>query len=49
LGPKADLEKAKVHVVPGELFGVPGFIRMNLAFKEEIMQEILNRINGTST
>lgn len=46
LGPKADLEKAKVHVVPGELFGVPGFIRMNLAFKEEIMQEIVSRINN---
>ncbi len=45
LGPKADFDKAKIKIVDGSLFGVPGFIRMNLAFDENKMQEIVQKLN----
>lgn len=48
-GPKADFTKAKVNVIDGALFGVPGMIRMNLAFKPEIMHEIVKRLNSVLT
>lgn len=44
-GAKADFEKAKVHVADGKHFGAEGYIRMNLAFGEEKMNEIVKRLN----
>lgn len=44
-GAKADFEKAKVHVADGKHFGMEGYIRMNLAFGEERMNEIVKRLN----
>jgi aspartate/methionine/tyrosine aminotransferase len=43
---KIDFSKSKVYVVDGAHFGKPGFIRMNLAFNEETMKDIVNRINA---
>jgi aspartate/methionine/tyrosine aminotransferase len=44
-GVKADFEKAKVNVADGKHFGMEGYIRMNLAFGEERMNEIVKRLN----
>jgi len=44
-GPKADFEKAKVNIISGEHFGMPGFIRMNLALPENQIKEIVRRLN----
>ena len=46
VGPKADFNKSKVNVIAGDLFGAPGFVRMNLAFQQDQMQEIVNRLNS---
>jgi aspartate/methionine/tyrosine aminotransferase len=46
VGPKADFDKAKINVVGGELFGMPGYIRMNLAFSVDQMRDIVQRLNS---
>jgi hypothetical protein len=46
VGPKANFQKAKVNMIDGELFGTPGYIRMNLAFDQKTMQDIVNRLNS---
>lgn len=46
VGPKADFLKSKVNFIDGALFGVPGMVRMNLAFNKETMEEIVKRLNG---
>lgn len=45
VGEKANFKKSRVNVIGGELFGEPGFVRMNLAFGKDTMQEIVDRIN----
>ncbi len=45
-GPKFNSEKSKINFISGALFGVPGMIRMNLAFSYERMQEIVYRLNS---
>jgi len=37
--------KAKVNVADGKYFGMEGYVRMNLAFGEEKMKEIVKRLN----
>lgn len=46
VGPKADFIKSKVNFIDGALFGVPGMVRMNLAFNKETMEDIVKRLNG---
>jgi aspartate/methionine/tyrosine aminotransferase len=46
VGNKANFEKSKINFIDGALFGVPGMIRMNLAFNQERMQEIVKRLNS---
>lgn len=46
VGPKADFVKSKVNFIDGALFGVPGMVRMNLAFNKETMEDIVKRLNG---
>jgi len=46
VGSKANFEKSKINFIDGALFGVPGMIRMNLAFNQERMQEIVERLNN---
>jgi aspartate/methionine/tyrosine aminotransferase len=45
VGNKADFVKSKINFINGDLFGVPGMVRMNLAFDATKMQEIVNRLN----
>jgi aspartate/methionine/tyrosine aminotransferase len=49
VGPKADFEKAKINFIDGKLFGMPGFVRMNLGFNAKTMQEIVDKLNATLT
>ena len=46
VGVKADFTKARVNVSPGELYGMPGYVRMNLALPAETMQEVVLRLNS---
>jgi aspartate/methionine/tyrosine aminotransferase len=46
VGPKADFKKSKLNFVPGDPFGMPGYIRMNLAYPYDKMQEIVKRLNS---
>lgn len=41
------LTKAKINAVDGFYFGMPGYVRINLAFPEATMQEIVKRLNAT--
>jgi aspartate/methionine/tyrosine aminotransferase len=45
IGNKLDLNKSKIHAIEGSVFGKPGFIRMNLAFDPNKMQEIIKKLN----
>lgn len=45
-GPKFDPVKSKINFIDGALFGTDGHVRMNLAFDQEKMQEIVNRLNS---
>ena len=45
-GPKFDQTKAKINFIDGALFGVPGMVRMNLAFNSNQMTEIVKRLNS---
>ena len=47
VGPKANFEKSKVNMIDGALFGVPGMVRMNLAFDKETISDIVNRLNSS--
>lgn len=48
MGAKADFEKAKVNISPGHLYGMPGYVRMNLAIPAEKMQEVVKRFNSVA-
>lgn len=45
VGAKLDLNASKIHAIEGSIFGVPGFIRINLAFSPDKMQKIIYKIN----
>lgn len=45
-GPKFSAEKSKINFVDGALFGMPGMVRMNLAFEHARMQEVVTRLNS---
>lgn len=44
-GPALDNVTAKVHILPGELFGAPGHMRMNIAHPAEVIREAVGRLN----
>jgi aspartate/methionine/tyrosine aminotransferase len=46
VGPKADFTKSKINIIDGALFGVPGMVRMNLAFSKDKMEDIVLRLNS---
>jgi aspartate/methionine/tyrosine aminotransferase len=46
VGPKADFKKSKLNFVDGTPFGMPGYIRMNLAFPYDKMKEVVKRLNS---
>lgn len=45
-GAKADFEKAKLRVIEGEPFGVPGMVRISLGLRPEIFREVILRLNS---
>ena len=45
-GPELDNVAAKVHILPGELFGQPGTMRMNIAQDPEVIREAVLRLNS---
>lgn len=46
VGPKFNATAAKVYVLPGEIFGEqPGYVRLNIAYPPEIIEEAINRLN----
>jgi aspartate/methionine/tyrosine aminotransferase len=46
VGSKCDFAKARINAIDGALFGVPGMVRMNLAFDTRRMNEIVDRLNS---
>jgi aspartate/methionine/tyrosine aminotransferase len=38
-------DKAKLHIIDGEVFGNKDYIRINLAFSKDKMQDIVDRLN----
>jgi len=44
VGPNANFLKAKVNVIDGNLFGMPGYIRMNLAIGTEKLAKVVARL-----
>jgi aspartate/methionine/tyrosine aminotransferase len=45
-GPKFDQQKARVNTIDGKFFGIPGFVRINLALKVSDINEIVRRFNS---
>jgi aspartate/methionine/tyrosine aminotransferase len=43
-GPKCDWAKAQINVIDGGPFGMPGYVRMNLALRTEKIKEIVDRL-----
>ncbi len=39
-------KRAKLHVIDGEPFGKPGYVRINLALNNEVLQEVVQRLNS---
>ena len=44
-GPKLNNKAAKVHILPGEIFGKPGYMRLNIAYPPEVIAEAIKRLN----
>ena len=44
-GPALDAKAAKVYILPGELFGQSGYMRMNIAHPPEVIREAVDRLN----
>ena len=40
------LDRAKINTISGEHFGMPGYVRMNLALEEDKIKEIVRRLNA---
>lgn len=47
VGAKANFNKAKVNFIDGKLFGMPGYVRMNLALGETKLKEVIDRLNNS--
>lgn len=45
IGPALDHKTAKVHILPGEIFGKPGYMRLNIAYPPEVISEAVSRLN----
>jgi len=46
VGKSADFNRSKVYFVSGEHFGMNGYVRMNVAQRPNVLQEIINRLNS---
>lgn len=45
IGHKLDHKKAKVNMLSGDLFGQPGFMRLNLAVNSDLIKTAVTRLN----
>lgn len=45
VGSKLDYQAAKVYMLPGELFGKPGYMRLNIAYPVSVISEAVSRLN----
>lgn len=43
--PALNNKAAKVHILPGEIFGKPGYVRLNIAYPVETISEAVSRLN----
>jgi hypothetical protein len=46
-GGQYDENKSKIHAIDGELFGVPGYVRINVAFNLDTMHKMVERWNAS--
>jgi aspartate/methionine/tyrosine aminotransferase len=46
VGPKADFAKSKIHFISGKLFGDETMVRLNLAFDNLTIEDIVKRLNS---
>ena len=44
-GPKLNWQAAKVNMIPGDLFGQPGYVRLNIAVPSDLIKIAVNRLN----
>lgn len=47
MGAKCNFNRARINAIDGALFGMPGYVRMNLAFNTTQMKEIVSRLNAS--
>jgi bifunctional pyridoxal-dependent enzyme with beta-cystathionase and maltose regulon repressor activities len=47
VGPKLNNKAAKVHMFPGDIFGKPGYMRLNIAHPPHVVAEAIRRLNET--
>lgn len=46
VGPKFDAKAVKVNVLDGSIFGRPGYVRLNIAMKSDLIRTAIERLNG---
>jgi aspartate/methionine/tyrosine aminotransferase len=46
VGSRLNNKAAKVHILPGELFGKPGYMRLNIAHPSNVIREAIDRLNN---
>lgn len=45
VGPALDYKSAKVYLLPGDIFGKSGYVRLNIAYPVELISEAVSRLN----
>lgn len=45
VGPKLDSLNARVNILPGDMFGKPGYMRMNIAVDSDLIKTAVDRLN----
>lgn len=48
VGPKLDNLNARVNILSGDIFGKPGFMRMNIAMNSDLIKTAVDRLNRGS-
>jgi aspartate/methionine/tyrosine aminotransferase len=46
VGPKLDNTSAKVYMLPGEIFGRTGYMRLNIALPSDVIRKAVSRLNS---
>ncbi|MEM4726291.1 MAG: hypothetical protein QXG63_05065, partial [Nitrososphaerales archaeon] len=45
VGPRLNNKAAKVHMLPGKIFGQPGYMRLNIAYPVDVVADAIKRLN----